>query len=78
MDDTPARKVNQGWASRRRKDSGGGMSDDGSNRDKVLEAKRRASYKSVIAGIFASDFSLKITPCAGRLKYRNTICFSIA
>lgn len=38
-------------------DDGGGVSDDGSNRDKVWEARRRANYKSVISGFFGSDFS---------------------
>jgi hypothetical protein len=59
MDDTPARKVDHEWASRRRKDDGDGVSDDGSNRDEVLEVKWPANYKSVISGIFGSDFSSK-------------------
>jgi hypothetical protein len=40
--------------------SADGSSHHRSNRDNVLEAMRRASYKSVIAAISGSDFSLKI------------------
>jgi hypothetical protein len=57
-----------GRASCRRNDSGGGASNDGRDRDKVLEAKRRADYKSVIDGLFDSDFSLKLRRTCRRLK----------
>jgi hypothetical protein len=54
------------------------MPDDGRNRDKVWEARRRANYKSVISGIFGSDFSLKFRLRGQRLIYRNTIYFRLA
>ncbi|QQO20175.1 hypothetical protein JJB98_09735 [Bradyrhizobium diazoefficiens] len=52
-------------------DDGGGVLDDESNRDEVLEAKRPANYKSVIAGSFSSDFSLKTACTRERLRCRN-------
>jgi hypothetical protein len=45
----------------RRQDGGDGASNDGSNRDEVGEGNEPASYKSVIAGVFGSDFSLKFS-----------------
>ncbi|MET4800222.1 hypothetical protein [Bradyrhizobium sp. LB11.1] len=71
MDDTPARKVEPGMGNAPKES--GGVSDDESNRDKVWEARRRANYKSVISGVFGSDFSWKIALGLGRLIYRNTI-----
>jgi len=40
----------------RRPNRGASVSDDGSNRDEVGEGNEPASYKSVISGIFGSDF----------------------
>jgi hypothetical protein len=50
------------------KDDGDRLPDDGRNRDKVWEAKRRPNYKSVRSGIFGSDFSLK---CGSRIPMIN-------
>jgi hypothetical protein len=68
MDDTPARKGEPGMDIARRQDEAASASDDGNNRDKVWEGKTPASYKSVISGIFGSDFSWKCLDL-----HRNTI-----
>jgi hypothetical protein len=60
MDDTPARKVESRTGIAPPERLCGGALHHRSNRDEVLDATRDPSYKSVIAGIFGSDFSLKI------------------